>query len=75
MKYMGYILSEKGISADPEKVKAVRDYPRPKTIIAVRRFLGMTGYYRRLIKNYSEIAKPLTNMLKKTTGTWPSKRH
>lgn len=72
MKYVGYILSEEGISADSEKMKAVRDYPRPKTIRAVRLFLGMTGYYRRLIKNYSEIATPLTNMLRKIAGTWPS---
>lgn len=75
VKYVGYILSEEGISADPEKVEAVRNYPRPKTLREVRRFLGMTGYYRRLIENYSEIATPLTNLLRKMASkmNWTEK--
>lgn len=68
VKYVGYVLSEKGIGPDPEKLTVVEKYPKPKTIKEVRRFLGMSGYYRRLIQNYSELAAPLTDLLKKTAG-------
>lgn len=68
VKYLGYIVSENGMEIDPERVKVMVEYPQPKTIKSLRRFLGLTGYYRRLIKNFSGIASPLTNLLRNETG-------
>lgn len=56
VKYLGYNLDCQGMRVDPEKLDVMENYPVPKTIKEVRRFLGMTGYYRRLIDNYSGIA-------------------
>jgi hypothetical protein len=56
VQYLSYILSENGISASPEKVKAVRQYPTPKCVRDVRAFLGLASFYRRLVPNFAEIA-------------------
>lgn len=53
------------MSADPDRVQVMQKYPIPRNIKSLRRFLGLTGYYRRLIKEYSGIASPLTNLLRK----------
>jgi hypothetical protein len=50
---------------DPAKVKAVLDWPIPKTVTEVQEFMGFANFYRRFIKGYSEIATPLTNLTKK----------
>lgn len=63
VKYVGHIVSKKGIETDPEKTERVRNWPTPKTPEDVRRFLGFIGYYRRFIKNFSKIAKPLTALM------------
>ena len=63
--YLGHILSKKGISPDPRKLEAVKNFPRPKNIKNIRQFLGLSGYYRRFIKNFSQIAKPLSKLLQK----------
>jgi hypothetical protein len=64
-KYLGFIISDKGIQPDPEKVKVIKALPQPQTIRDVRSFIGMTGYYRRFIPRYSEIAEPLTALTRK----------
>lgn len=76
VKYLGYMISKEGISADPEKLGVMREYPRPRNVKALRRYLGMTGYYRRLIRDYSRIASSLTDMLKKDAGplNWTKER-
>jgi len=58
--YLRYALSEKGISASPDKQTAVRQYPVPKSVKDVRAFLGLASFYRMLVPNFAEIAKPLT---------------
>ena len=63
--FLGFVISEHGIAADPKKLNVVKNFPQPKTQRDVRSFLGLTGYYRSLIKNYGKIAKPLTDLLKK----------
>lgn len=68
VKYVGYVWSRNGVKADPEKIAVMSEYPRPKNIRELRRYLGMTGYYRRLIRNYSGMAAPLTDMLRRETN-------
>lgn len=69
--FLGHIISEKGIRPNPEKLKAVKNFPIPKTPKNIKQFLGLVGYYRKFIPNFSQIAKPLTQLLKKEeTFTW-----
>jgi hypothetical protein len=65
VQYLGYVLSERGISASPDKVKAVREYPTPKSVKDVRAFLGLASFYRRLVQNFAEVAKPITILTRK----------
>lgn len=65
LKYLGHIVSRHGVAMDPEKQRAIKDYPRPKNVKDVRSFLGLTGFYRRFIDGYSDKAKPLTLLQKK----------
>jgi hypothetical protein len=69
--FLGHVVSEEGIQTDPEKVVAVREWPRPKTITEVRSYLGLASYYRRFIKGFAEIASPLHALTsKKATFDW-----
>jgi hypothetical protein len=63
--FLGHILTTKGIEVDLSKVEAVSKWKRPSNVSEVRSFLGMAGYYRHFIKGFSNIAKPLTKLLKK----------
>ena len=64
---MGFIAGNNEIKTDPKKIEAVREYPVPSASQKVKQFLGFVGFYRRFIKNFAKIAKPLSNLLKKTT--------
>ena len=64
--YLGHIVGNGQVKPDPEKVRAVENFPRPATKKQVRVFLGLTGYYRRFIEDYSRIAAPLTDLTKKS---------
>ncbi|CAF3338717.1 unnamed protein product, partial [Rotaria sp. Silwood2] len=64
MKYLGHIVTQDGIKPDPTLTKAVTDFPQPKTIKDVQSFLGLTGYYRRFIEDYSKVAEPLIKQLR-----------
>src|SRR5579862_6639847 len=63
-KYLGFIVGRKGLSTDPAKVKDVQMYPRPANQTEMRAFLGLATYYRRFIKNFSQLASPLNLHLK-----------
>lgn len=63
--YLGHIISNNGVKPDPMKIRAVQKFPKPMKIRNIREFLGLAGYYRRFIPKFSNIAKPLTNLLKK----------
>ncbi|KAI2655269.1 Transposon Tf2-6 polyprotein [Labeo rohita] len=70
--FLGYVISPEGVAMDDAKVKAVREWPRPKTLKELQRFLGFSNFYRCFIRNFSTVAAPLTSMVKrgKTHLTW-----
>ena len=63
--YSGHIIGRDGIKSNPSKIAAIRKFPQPRTVRAIRQFLGLSGYYRRFIKDYAKLAKSLSNLLKK----------
>src|SRR5256886_3044175 len=67
IKFLGHIVGRDGRKVDPDKVEKVKNYPRPENISQLRGFLGLASYYRKFIKDFSMMAKPLTKLLKGTT--------
>jgi hypothetical protein len=65
VKFLGHTISSDGISIDPSKVQEVLDWKPPTSVHQIRSFLGLAGYYRRFIPDFSRIAKPMTELLKK----------
>jgi hypothetical protein len=63
--FLGHIVSKKGIVVDPSKITEVTEWKPPKNVREIHSFLGLAGYYRRFIENFSKIAKPMTELLKK----------
>jgi len=63
---LGHILTTEGVAIDPTKIEAVKEWEQPRNVTDIWSFLGLAGYYRRFMENFSKIAKPMTNRLKKT---------
>ena len=78
MQHLGHVIGEGKILPDPKKVEAVKNYKQPETKSEVRDFLGLTGYYRRFILNYSNTEAPLTVLTQKVkpeTVQWNQENH
>lgn len=65
VNFLGHVVSEDGIKPNPMKIEAIKKYPIPKTPKQIKQFLGLLGYYRRFIKDFAKLTKPMTSMLKK----------
>ena len=65
VRFLGHVVSASGVSVDPEKVEVVMSWEKPKLVFAIRSFLGLAGYYRRFIEDFSRLAAPMTRLTRK----------
>ena len=65
--FLGHVISGEGMAVDPTKLQLVTEWLAPTSVGEIRSFLGLVGYYRRFIENFSKIANPMTTLLKKNT--------
>ena len=66
VQFLGHLVNQKGILVDPAKIEAMMQWEVPKSPSEIRSFLGLAGYYRRFIQDFSKIAVPLTRLTKKS---------
>ena len=65
VSFLGHIVSKEGIRVDPRKIEVILEWKSPRSVIEVRSFLGLVGYYRKFVKGFSIIATPMTRLLQK----------
>jgi len=65
VEFLGHVISENGIAMQDEKISAIRNWPPCRNVTEVQFFMGLTGYYRRFVKDFSVIAAPLYDLIKK----------
>ena len=73
--FLRFVVSAKGVQVDDEKIKAIRDWPIPKNVSDMRSFHGLASFYRRFVKDFSTIASPLNDIVKKNVEfKWESEQ-
>ena len=73
--FLGFVISSKGVQVDEEKVRAIQEWPTPKSMTEVRSFHGLASFYRRFVKDFRTLAAPLNEVLKKNVGfKWGEKQ-
>ncbi|GJR43405.1 putative reverse transcriptase domain-containing protein [Tanacetum coccineum] len=65
VQFLGHVIDSRGIHVDPDKIESIKDWASPKTLMEIRQFLGLAGYYRRFIEGFSKIAKSMTKLTQK----------
>ena len=66
--FLGHIVSKQGLSPNPDNIRKVSEWPVPENVTEVRQFLGLASYYRRFVRNFASVAKPLNNLTKKDSA-------
>ncbi|GJS95104.1 putative reverse transcriptase domain-containing protein [Tanacetum coccineum] len=75
VQFLGHVIDSEGIYVDPSKIESIKDWTSPKSPTEIRQFLGLARYYRRFIKGFSKIAKPMTKLTqKKIKFEWGDKQ-
>ncbi|GJY95378.1 ty3-gypsy retrotransposon protein [Tanacetum coccineum] len=75
LAFLGHIISAQGVEPEPEKIEAIQSWPKPRSMTTLRAFLGLTGYYRRFVKGYANVASPLTDILRQEKFSWSDAAH
>ncbi|CAM8931525.1 unnamed protein product [Rhodiola kirilowii] len=70
VQYLGHLISHAGVEVDPDKIRAIKDWPVPTSLKHLHSFLGLASYYRRFVARYAHIAVPLTDLLRKDAYAW-----
>ena len=74
IQYLGHIISEEGISLDPEKIESIMNWLTPRNVTDVTSFMGLVGYYQRFIEGFSKVAHAITSLQRKGIKfEWTSK--
>ena len=68
VEFLGHVVSDRGVETDPKKIEAISAWPEPKTVKEVRSFIGLSSYYRRFVKDFAKLARPLHRLTEKDTS-------